>query len=189
MTPKDTYEQIYTKDPAVFGTTPSSLVLELADLLPQGSTVLDLGAGQGKNAFYLANKGYRVTAVELTETGCQQMRDTAAKEGISLDACIEGDITSPEILAQLKNYDAILCINVLPLLTEEGVERVIAAIGEKTNPRGYMVISAFMVESPGKRQVYVDKGKYRFVPEELRVRFSDFSIVSAYDEGLSHKLC
>ena len=185
MTTKDKYETLYRDNPQAFGNSPSSLVVELCDLLPTGSTILDLGAGHGRNALYLANRGYRVTAVELTEAGCQQMQTTAIEQGLSLDACIRGDISSPEIIEQLGSYNAILCINVLPLLTEEGVGRVISAMREKTNPNGYIAISAFMVEGAGKRQEYLDKGKFRFIPGELRERFSDFSIVSLYDEGLS----
>ena len=32
--------------------------------------VLDIGAGQGRNSFYLANLGYHVDAVEPSREGC-----------------------------------------------------------------------------------------------------------------------
>jgi tellurite methyltransferase len=186
MTTKDQYERLYKDKPLAFGGSPSSLVVELCDLLPVGSTVLDLGAGQGRNALYLASRGYHVTVVELTSSGCEQMQEAARKQGLSLDTCIEGDISSPEIIGQVGNYDAVLCINVLPFLTEEGVGRVIAAMQEKTNPGGYMLISAFMVESASRKEEYLNRGKFRFIPEELRERFRGFSVISVYDEGISN---
>lgn len=68
MGTRDEYERIYREDSAAFGREPHKVILGLANRLSPRSTVLDMGAGQGRNAFYLASKGHLVTAVELTET-------------------------------------------------------------------------------------------------------------------------
>jgi tellurite methyltransferase len=172
MTTKAEYEQIYREDPAAFGREAHKVILKLAKRLSPQSTVLDLGAGQGRNALFLAGKGHHVTALELTETGCQQMQVRAKQEGLSLDACIQGDIGDASVLEQFGSYDAIVCVGVFPFLDHQAVERVLAAMKEKTNPKGYIAISA-------RR-----RGMHHFLPGELRERFRDM-IVHFYEEVLS----
>lgn len=53
---------------------PSSLVREFHSLAP-GRLVLDLAAGTGRNALFLARLGYRVTAVDLADESMRRLRD------------------------------------------------------------------------------------------------------------------
>ncbi len=184
MTPKDQYEQIYREDPTAFGREPHRVILELEKRLSPESTILDLGAGQGRNALYLARRGYRVTAIELTETGCQQMQTTAKEQGLSLDAFIQGDISDASVLSQFGIYDAIICVGVIPFLNQRAVERVLAAMQEKTNARGHIAISGFMELDIEKRKIHLAMERYRFSPGELRERFADWEI-HFYEEVLS----
>ena len=176
MRVQDYYNKRYGENRAVFGTEPHKVVVELADRLPPQSTVLDLGAGQGRHTFYLANRGHRVTAVELTERGCSQIQTTAEQEGISLDACIEGDIRDASILAQLGTYDAVISVGVFISLDPLGVERVAAAMRERTNPLGYIAVSAFMEPDPEKRKEYLAGGDYYLFPGELQDKFAGMAV-------------
>jgi SAM-dependent methyltransferase len=56
---------------------------------------LDLAMGQGRNALYLASRGWNVTGVDLSDEGIRQARDAAKKLGVSLDA----------VLADIDEYD------------------------------------------------------------------------------------
>ena len=44
--------------------TPSAWLQRWIDLIPSGGRVLDLACGRGRNAVFLAERGYRVTAVD-----------------------------------------------------------------------------------------------------------------------------
>lgn len=98
------WDERYRKDPDVFGAEPNRFVAEhLAGLEP--GRVLDLGAGQGRNALWLAAQGHRVTAVDLSEVAITRLRELAAARGLRVDA-VAADLTewTPEPAA----FDVVL---------------------------------------------------------------------------------
>jgi SAM-dependent methyltransferase len=58
-------------------------ILELLDL--QGGTILDLGCGPGRHAIPLAQKGFRVTGVDLTPYLLSKARDRAESMGVQVE--------------------------------------------------------------------------------------------------------
>lgn len=65
----------------VWGSAPNRLLTELVTALP-GATALDLGAGQGRNALWLAELGYDVTGLDLSSVAVDQARAAAAELGV-----------------------------------------------------------------------------------------------------------
>ncbi|MDQ4048554.1 MAG: class I SAM-dependent methyltransferase [Actinomycetota bacterium] len=57
--------------------------------LPPGRA-LDIGAGEGRNAVWLAKSGWRVTALDVSEVGLERAAKRAAEEGVELE-CVLGD--------------------------------------------------------------------------------------------------
>ena len=91
-------------------TTPSEfLVAEVAELRP--GTALDLACGAGRNAVWLARHGWRVTAVDFSETALRMARGLAAEAGVTVE-WIEADVATwmPPPLA----YD-LVCVFYLQL--------------------------------------------------------------------------
>ena len=67
------------------------LVQEVADLPP--GRALDLGAGEGRNAIWLGERGWRVTAVDFSGVGLQKARRLAEARGVEVN-WIEADLRS-----------------------------------------------------------------------------------------------
>jgi SAM-dependent methyltransferase len=67
------------------------LVAEVADLAP--GTALDLACGAGRNAVWLAQRGWRVTAVDFSGVALAMARDLAAKCRVSVE-WIEADMVT-----------------------------------------------------------------------------------------------
>lgn len=63
---------------------PDDWLLRVLPLLPKGR-LLDLACGRGRNALFLAEQGYAVTAVDIAEEGLQQLRNEAARRGLNLE--------------------------------------------------------------------------------------------------------
>lgn len=63
------YDEGYESCCCFWGNAPGSLVLQFQDLTGislDGKKILDIGAGEGKNAFFCANSGAMVDAVEIS---------------------------------------------------------------------------------------------------------------------------
>ncbi|WP_305042735.1 class I SAM-dependent methyltransferase [Geoalkalibacter sp.] len=63
---------------------PDPWLLRIRPLLPVGP-LLDLACGRGRNALYLAEQGFAVTALDLAEEGLRQLRAEARRRNLTLD--------------------------------------------------------------------------------------------------------
>ncbi len=72
----------YAKKELVWSSTPNrTLESELADLPP--GEALDLAAGEGRNGIWLAERGWRVTAVDFADQGLAKARKIAEARGVT----------------------------------------------------------------------------------------------------------
>ncbi|AUX07714.1 SAM-dependent methyltransferase [Halalkaliarchaeum desulfuricum] len=105
---------------------PDEPVPELArriDTLPDGRA-LDVATGSGRNALFLAEHGYDVAAVDVSDEALAQARARAEERGLDVD-WIRADVTDPEGDFQLESraYDLVVMSffyapELLPELTE-----------------------------------------------------------------------
>jgi SAM-dependent methyltransferase len=78
---------------------PNALVAELLTDLPPGDAV-DLAAGEGRHALWLACRGWRVTAVDFSEVGLARGRSQPGAERVTwVTADVLGWSAPPESLA------------------------------------------------------------------------------------------
>lgn len=68
---------------SLWGRPPNRHVVDAVRDLDPGDA-LDLGAGDGRNAVWLAAKGHRVTAVDISPVALEQLRARAADEGVEV---------------------------------------------------------------------------------------------------------
>jgi 2-polyprenyl-3-methyl-5-hydroxy-6-metoxy-1,4-benzoquinol methylase len=79
------YDSLYgAKEHAFRSGEPERLLRAIETYLVEGN-VLDIGAGQGANALYLAERGYSVMAVDISETGLQQLREESEARGLTIE--------------------------------------------------------------------------------------------------------
>ncbi|MEO3778729.1 class I SAM-dependent methyltransferase [Micromonospora sp. B11E3] len=78
-------ELVWTAEPNRF------VVAETADLPP--GRALDLAAGEGRNAVWLAGRGWRVTAVDFSAVAVRRGRDLARERGVDIDWQVADVIT------------------------------------------------------------------------------------------------
>ena len=68
----------------VWTAEPNRLLVAEVTGLPAGRA-LDLGAGEGRNAVWLAEQGWQVTAVDYSRVGIDKGRALAAQRGVEVD--------------------------------------------------------------------------------------------------------
>lgn len=107
---KEWWEARYQGRDWYYGKEPSKFLIENLDSLRKGK-VLDLGMGEGRNAVYLASKGFRVEGVDFSETAGSRATKLAKESGV------EVGVQNKDIdmfLMPLMAYDTLLIIDYKP---------------------------------------------------------------------------
>ncbi|HEY3267492.1 MAG TPA: class I SAM-dependent methyltransferase [Armatimonadota bacterium] len=65
----NTWDERFATEDYAYGTEPNEFLVQAADHLPQNGDVLCLAEGEGRNAVWLAKRGYHVTAMDGSRAG------------------------------------------------------------------------------------------------------------------------
>lgn len=89
------------------------VVRETADLTPRRA--LDLGTGEGRNAIWLAERGWHVTAVDFSAVALEKGRRLAGERGVDVE-WIEADLRS--YMPEREVFGLVLVMYMHPLAPE-----------------------------------------------------------------------
>lgn len=87
-----TWDEWFRAGPQLYTLTANQLVVEVLGDLEAGRA-LDLAAGEGRNAVWLAERGWRVTAVDFSEAALDHARDLAVQRGVAIEL-LAADVTA-----------------------------------------------------------------------------------------------
>ena len=88
------WDERYLGSELVWGAGPNRfLVDQVTDLTP--GTALDVACGEGRNAIWRAEQGWRVTGVDFSSVGLDKARRFAAIRGVTVE-WVEGDLATWE---------------------------------------------------------------------------------------------
>lgn len=82
------WDERFNTDEYVYGKEPNHFLESVADKIPEGK-ILCLGEGEGRNAVFLAKKGYDVTAVDASEIGLKKAKKLADENSVSIHTTIK----------------------------------------------------------------------------------------------------
>lgn len=84
--PENAYDQKYADRDYYWGKTPSAFCDILREFVEPLSSIslklLDLGCGEGRNAVYLASKGFDVVGLDLSPNGLAKTKKMAEEVGV-----------------------------------------------------------------------------------------------------------
>jgi tellurite methyltransferase len=176
------YNQKYSKKEFYWGLRPHNLVIDSIKYIPANAKILDLGCGEGKNSFFLAENNFDITSIDISKTGIKKLKKFAKKEKLNIKANIS-DIKS--YLENCEKFDAIFGINVLQFIDQKNIFSVIEKIKSKTKPDGINTIASFVAKTLKKKEMILSKGRYFFNKGELKELYKDWKILF-YKEELSN---
>ena len=78
------WDERYAGPELIWGSGPNRFVAEELAALPPGRAI-DLGTGEGRNAIWLAERGFTVTGVDFSRVGLARAAGLAAGRGVSVD--------------------------------------------------------------------------------------------------------
>ena len=135
------WEKAYTDlaTPAIRGGSPSQEIREIASQLPSGARVLDLGCGEGRNALFLAECGFRVTAVDISEAGISKLNALARERQID----IRSEVADMRTYHFPDMFDLIVSHGCLHLVERESWQQLILRFKAYTKPGGFNVVVVF----------------------------------------------
>lgn len=134
------WDERYRTEQFVYGTAPNDFLVSQVEYLPKGQ-ILCLAEGEGRNAVFLAEQGYDVTAVDLSPAGLAKARQLAEQRGVSIET-IAADLGDFEIAPG--SWDGIVSIFAhMPPPARRHVHRQVVS-GLK--PGGVFVLEAYRPE-------------------------------------------
>ncbi len=120
-------ELVWTAQPNRF------LVEEVSELAP--GRALDLAAGEGRNAVWLAERGWRVTAVDFSDVAIDKARGLASARGVDVD-WLDADLRRWSPPAALFDLVIVLYLHLPWRDFEPVLERAASAVA----PRGTFLL-------------------------------------------------
>jgi SAM-dependent methyltransferase len=92
---RDGWNERYRAVDLVWGAEPNCFVEQALGSREPAGRALDLACGEGRNAIWLARRGWSVTGVDYSEVAIERARKLAAAEGVEVE-WICADVTSYE---------------------------------------------------------------------------------------------
>jgi len=171
------FNNIYANPEPGFRTAPNSLVVRAVEGVTAGRAI-DVSAGQGRNAVFLAKAGWDVLAVDISEVGLQIAARNAQEVGVKLHTRHQ---SIQHIDYGTSQWDLIVMTYAPVSLTQPDVVTcIIAAL----RPKGIIVVETYASDegAPGRRPIDLDPAKLRSAWSNAHIaHFEDTVAVSDWD--------
>ena len=149
---------------------PHPLITNFAAKLPPGRA-LDVAAGTGRHAIWLAERGWQVTAVDYSRTAMQILQQRCREKGIRVDSVI-ADLERHEFFIERESYDLIVVCNYLQ-------RDLFPSIRAGTRLGGIVIAVIAMVDNdPNARPM---NPAYLINPGELRAQFEGWEFIHTFE--------
>ncbi len=160
------WDQVFDRQGYVFGKEPAALLQEHVDILPVGRA-LDIAMGEGRNAVFLAKKGFVVEGVDISEVAIRKAKRLAKENKVEITTTA-ADLNHYQIKPEA--YEVILNIqylqrSLIPQI-KRGLKRGGVVVFENQT-----VDQLKLPDSAGLRRDYLLK------VGELKELFSEFKIL------------
>ncbi len=162
------FDRTYASSAPRFNAEPNALLVEAARDLQPGRA-LDVHMGQGRNAVFLASKGWQVTGFDFSAGGVGAALESAKKAGVSLTALVRRHEDFDFGRAQ---WDLVVMSYTWVPLREPYVQRIVDSL----RPRGRLVFEHLMDESGSE-----DAAPWLPRPNELLKAFGALRILRYED--------
>lgn len=173
---KQLWDKRYSKRSFVYGKAPAKFLSENYDYIPYGSTVLDMGMGEGRNAIFLAQKGYKVTGIDISSVAVKKASMLAKEFGVKIKSVVA---SLKKYKIEPESFDAIINLY--------WVDRsMIEKIKKWLKPGGILIYEGHTISKKAKKGYRNDPDHYFLKSQELLKLFSDMKILK-YEEATHTK--
>lgn len=139
----DERERVYSQEAYYWGRSPSRLAKKTTEFLPadpNGWRLVDLGAGEGRDAVFFARRGLDVDAVDISPAGLQKAHRLAGDHGVEITT-IEADINEFELS---ESMDVVFSTGAVQFIRPAVRPRQFDRFKHATVPGGLHAVFAFV---------------------------------------------
>lgn len=160
------WDKTYARVDYVFGKDPANFLVQQVNRLPKGKA-LDIAVGEGRNAVYLAKKGFSVDGVDISLVGLKKASRLAAENGVKIQT-INADLNTYKIKPD--TYSVILNFYYLQ-------RSLFSQIKAGLKKGGVIVFETHTMDQLKLVKQGSWERDFLLEPGELRKVFSDFEIL------------
>jgi SAM-dependent methyltransferase len=182
---------VKTRKPPLFGAHADAKVMQLAKSLgtPSEVTVLDVGAGTGRNTLPLARAGFATDAVEIAPSLASILREEVTKAGVTVRV-FEGDALTSDLALPSRHYRLAVLAEVVASHFRSTAQ--LRALFERScewlAPQGLLLFSAFLASrgyrpTPLARELSEVMWCCLFTRQDLKVAADGLPLTLVSDES------
>jgi tellurite methyltransferase len=171
---RDRWNQIFRRTNYVFGREPNPSLRDHVQALPRGRALV-FPMEEGRNAVFLAKRGFDVTGIDFSDVALQKARRMAKEEKVAISA-VNADLN--EYVFEPDHYDAIVGVDLYR-------PRLIAQIKAGLR-RGGVVLYEILTSDQLKLETRNIRRDFLVAPGYLKEQFRDYEILS-YRETVEGK--
>lgn len=189
----DEREEVYGCDEYYWGREPSRLAERTVEYLPSdpaGLRIIDIGAGEGRDAVFFADRGFEVTAVDISPAGLEKAHRLAGERGVELTTmradANEFDFPQP--------MDVVFSSGAVQFIRPEVRNRQFGRFQRRTNTGGVHAIFAFVDHPDIPPAPDTSDDQYLFGRNELQGYYENWETLHSgeiiFDDdsgGIPHK--
>ncbi len=166
------WDKRFGKKECALGKEPNPFLKKHIHLLPRGRA-LDIATGEGKNAIFLAQHGFEVDAVDISEKGLRKAQQLALEAGVKINT-FTADLDQYQI--KKEKYDLIADFYYLKRRLTPGIRK-----GLKKG--GRVIFETYILDHRELGPGGPKQARYFLKPNELIRLFKNFRILF-YREGI-----
>lgn len=177
----------FTAMPEMFGLEASAPAGKAADIFARAgvSSVLELGAGQGRDTVFFAQQGFTVHALDYSSVGVEAINARSRKEGLAgRITAVQHDVRKPLPLAaasvQACYSHMLLCM----ALTRQELECILSEVHRVLQPGGTVVYTVRHTGDP-HYGTGLHRGEDRYEVGGFIVHFFNRQLVEHLAQGFS----
>lgn len=172
-------QRIYDGDEYYWGTDPNQLAVRTADTVSATShpAVVDIGAGEGRDAVYFAEQGFDTTAIDVAPNGLDKAEQLATDRGVELETR-RGDVNELTFDAQL---DVVYSIGTLQYVQPENRSVQFDHFRDVTRPGGVHAVWTFVAHPDVAPAPDWGENEYLYDPGELHSYYDGWEVLYTDD--------
>ena len=171
----DELQERYGREAFYWGREANEFAHTTAEYAPDGGTIVDVGAGEGRDAVFFAEQGFDVLAIDVAPNGLEKAERLADERGVEIRTRVE-DINTLELDEPV---DVVYSIGTLQYLRRDVRAERFAHLQRRTRSGGLHAMFAFVDHPDVPPAPDWGENEYHYEPGEIDSYYADWECLDS----------